>query len=307
MKKTILLLQFVAIGLGISAQNCSDLFISEYVEGWSNNKALEIYNPTGAAIDASGYGIVRFQNGSTDFGEISYLTGVVVPSHDVVVVVLEKLDSLGEGLEAPVWDELQAVADVYMNPNYDDGIWPMYFNGNDAVALLKNDGETLVDLFGRIGEGSDFPGWGPYTDDLGAQFYISEDHTLIRKSFVDDGVSTNPTSFDIELQWDSLPANTFTELGFHQCVCGTGVEESESAISLVRLFPNPVQGANVSIVSNGDLMDHIAVIDQTGRQVITAVVGDRMYRLDVETWPAGLYYLEVVLRDGRTERHSFIR
>ncbi len=26
--------------------NCSDLFISEYVEGWFNNKALELYNPT---------------------------------------------------------------------------------------------------------------------------------------------------------------------------------------------------------------------------------------------------------------------
>jgi predicted extracellular nuclease len=28
-----------------------DLFFSEYVEGSSNNKALEIYNSTGAAID----------------------------------------------------------------------------------------------------------------------------------------------------------------------------------------------------------------------------------------------------------------
>ena len=27
---------------------CNDaLFISEYIEGWSNNKAIEIYNPTG--------------------------------------------------------------------------------------------------------------------------------------------------------------------------------------------------------------------------------------------------------------------
>ncbi|HBR56725.1 MAG TPA: deoxyribonuclease I, partial [Blastocatellia bacterium] len=29
----------------------SELFISEYIEGSSNNKALEIYNGTGSAID----------------------------------------------------------------------------------------------------------------------------------------------------------------------------------------------------------------------------------------------------------------
>ncbi len=29
----------------------SELFFSEYIEGSSNNKALEIYNDTGAAID----------------------------------------------------------------------------------------------------------------------------------------------------------------------------------------------------------------------------------------------------------------
>ena len=289
------------------AQGCGDLFISEYVEGWSNNKALEIYNPTDAPINASAYGIVRFQNGSTNFGEISYLTGVTVPAHDVMVVVLEKLDPLGEGLEAPVWDELQEVADVYLNPNYDLGIWPMYFNGNDAVALLKNEGETLVDLFGRIGEGSDFPGWGPYTDDLGAQFYISENHTLVRKSSVVTGVTSNPTSFNITAEWDSLPANTFTELGFHNCLCFTGVEERAGAGNAVRVYPNPVSGDNVSIVSR-DLIDRMRVTDPAGKVVFMADgVADFMFRLDVSGWNAGAYYLEVFLQDGQIHRHAFIR
>ena len=31
---------------GINAQNCTDLFISEYVEGSYNNKAIELYNTT---------------------------------------------------------------------------------------------------------------------------------------------------------------------------------------------------------------------------------------------------------------------
>ena len=36
---------------GINAQNCTDLFISEYVEGSHNNKAIELYNPTNENID----------------------------------------------------------------------------------------------------------------------------------------------------------------------------------------------------------------------------------------------------------------
>ena len=45
MKKIILFLSFVFISSNIFAQ-CSELFISEYVEGYSNNKGVEIYNPT---------------------------------------------------------------------------------------------------------------------------------------------------------------------------------------------------------------------------------------------------------------------
>jgi predicted extracellular nuclease len=45
----------------------ADLFFSEYIEGSSNNKALEIYNNTGAAIDLAeaGYVVQLYFNGST--------------------------------------------------------------------------------------------------------------------------------------------------------------------------------------------------------------------------------------------------
>ena len=39
--------------------------MSEYIEGWSNNKAIEIYNPTDAAIDLSDYRLERYSNGAT--------------------------------------------------------------------------------------------------------------------------------------------------------------------------------------------------------------------------------------------------
>lgn len=91
----------------INAQNCSDLFISGYVEGYGNNRAIELYNPTNAAIDVSGYSVGRFSNGSTS------LTGIQLPSAMIqpygnYVIVIEKLDSLGTGLETPVWNGYQA-------------------------------------------------------------------------------------------------------------------------------------------------------------------------------------------------------
>ena len=49
----------------LQAQGCSEIFISEYVEGWSNNKAIEIYNPTSEAIDLSQYSLSRWSNGGS--------------------------------------------------------------------------------------------------------------------------------------------------------------------------------------------------------------------------------------------------
>jgi hypothetical protein len=39
--------------------DADELFISEYIEGSSNNKAIEIHNATGAAVDlaAGGYDV----------------------------------------------------------------------------------------------------------------------------------------------------------------------------------------------------------------------------------------------------------
>ena len=81
--------------------DCSQLFISEYVEGWSNNKALEIYNPTSQSIDLSSYSISRYANGGTT-PSTTQLTGII-NAYETFVVCLDKQDPNGEGYEAPVW------------------------------------------------------------------------------------------------------------------------------------------------------------------------------------------------------------
>ena len=57
----------------------SELFFSEYIEGSSNNKALEIFNDTGAAVDLAtgGYNVQMFFNGSASAGLTINLVGTV--------------------------------------------------------------------------------------------------------------------------------------------------------------------------------------------------------------------------------------
>ncbi len=73
---TLTLLALIAMPTAQAAT--SELFFSEYIEGSSNNKALEIYNDTGAAVDlaAGGYNVLMSFNGGTSTLTIN-LTGVV--------------------------------------------------------------------------------------------------------------------------------------------------------------------------------------------------------------------------------------
>jgi hypothetical protein len=65
----------------------SSLFISEYIEGSSNNKAVEFYNGTGATVDrgANGYVLEYYFNGNTTALTNIALTGVLTDG-DVYVV-----------------------------------------------------------------------------------------------------------------------------------------------------------------------------------------------------------------------------
>ena len=57
----------ITLPIRIAIATTSDLFISEYVEGSSNNKALELYNGTGSAIDlaADHYLVEMYFNGES--------------------------------------------------------------------------------------------------------------------------------------------------------------------------------------------------------------------------------------------------
>ena len=216
------------------AQDCAKIFISEYVEGWSNNKALEIYNPTSTAVNLSDYFVARYSNGSTTatVANSVQLSGTIAP-YDVFVAVLDKRDPNGTGQEAPIWDSLNARGDGFFSAVYNTSS-AFYWNGNDAVMLAKGTlpanpttlinasnvpNFAIIDIFGKIGEnpanetgsaaGND-GAWStgfPYSTGIGV--LVTKDHSMIRKGSIKKGITTPVSFFDPLLEWDTIPPVTY--------------------------------------------------------------------------------------------------
>ena len=175
-----------------SSVNASDLFISEYIEGSSNNKAIEIFNGTGADVNLSTYKVELYNNGSTTVGTTVTLTGTLA-NNDVYVIYNSSASA-----------EIQALGDI------SNGV--ANFNGDDAI-VLKN-GDNIIDIFGRLGND---PGTA-WTADGG---YSSVDKTLRRKSSVYAGVTVSPTGTGatafttLATEWDVYAIDNIDNLGSH--------------------------------------------------------------------------------------------
>lgn len=290
MKKHLLLVALTVLGFGTVAQDCSDLFISEYVVGSGNNRALEIYNPTDAAVDLFGYKVGRFRDGSGT-PMLLDLAGTI-PAFGTYVVVIDKRDPNGTGFDAPVDMALQAVADTFVNPVYVQANSPFYFNGDDAVPLIKGDGTTIVDLVGRIGED---PGTA-WSDANGT--WWTTDKTLVRKPSVKQGVAINPAAFVVEAEWDSLPENTFTELGWHDCDCASvGIDDVQG--TKMNMYPNPAVDKQL-MVSTSRNMKSIQVFNILGQEAerVSFETPTDKHKLRLEKLTTGIYIVRVTMENG---------
>jgi predicted extracellular nuclease len=165
----------------------SDLFISEYVEGSSNNKALEIFNDTGAAIDlrAGGYNVQVYFNGSASAGLTVDLVGTLA-NGDVFVLA-----------------QSSASAAILAQADQTNGAG--WFNGDDAVVLRK--GTTILDVIGQIG-------FDPGTE-WGSGLTSTGDDTLRRKGTTTAGDTDGSNPFDPSVEWDGYATDTFDGLGAH--------------------------------------------------------------------------------------------
>ena len=182
MRKTLLSI-FTLVAMNTIAQDCSDLFISEYVEGPAQNNAIEIYNPTSSSIDLSGYSINRYSNGATSASEVWPLSGAIAAGQ-AIAIGNGQLDSIWVSTywSTPVDPVFYTACGMHCSGIYPT---PFYFNGDDALTLEK--GTAIIDIFGKVGED---PG-GAWTDDASAGYtdanggtWWTKRQTLIRKPSV---------------------------------------------------------------------------------------------------------------------------
>lgn len=245
---------------------CSGLFISEYVEGTGNNKAIEIYNGTGAAVNLSGYSIAVYANGGTTPSAIA-LTGTLADG-DVFVLV-------NPGAVAA----LLALADQTSGS--------LSHNGDDAIALRQ--GTTLLDVIGQIG-------YDPGTA-WGSGLTSTLDHTLRRKITVSTGDANGSDAFDPSLQWDGYANDAFDGLGAHTASCASGgvtlsindvtVTEGNSGTTLASFTvslsaPAPAGGVTFDITT-ADNTATVANGDYAARALTSQTIpaGSQLYTFDV--------------------------
>ena len=119
-----------------------EVLISEYVEGSSNNKAIEIANLMTSPIELEGYNLRRDSNGSGEWSERFDLTGTIEVG-DVVVIINANADA------QILIDEADITVANNQSTNYGE---PLNFNGNDHIGLFKED--VLIDIVGVFGGGS---------------------------------------------------------------------------------------------------------------------------------------------------------
>ena len=182
----------------IQAQDVNSLFFSEYAEGSSNNKYIEIYNATSDTADLSMYAFANVSNAPTTVGVYEYWNtftdGATLAPGEVYVIAHPSSD--------PIILEMA------------DQTYSSMSNGDDGFALVQGseDSYTILDFIG------DFNG------DPGTAWAVAgvpnatKDHTLVRKFSVTAGnldwtVSAGTSAEDSE--WLVFDQNDWTYLGTH--------------------------------------------------------------------------------------------
>ena len=173
----------IAAGSSSGGGNEPELFFSEYVEGSSNNKALELYNPTANGLDLSAYTVKLYANGATAATQTQALSGSLASGETLIL----RHASFTSTHSFPA----SAITSSVTN-----------FNGDDAVTLEKNG--VVIDGIGVLG------------NDPGVEWVnqgvSTLNQTLRRKAGITRG-SIPPSNWDVSAEWDSHPIDTFDGLG----------------------------------------------------------------------------------------------
>lgn len=293
MKKFYSLIGFIPFLLLFSfvnslAQAPSDLFISEYVEGSSNNKALEFYNGTGAAIDltAGNYVVQMYFNGGTAASTVINLTGTV--ANGAVFVLANSAASFAG---APYVNQVSSFS---------------FYNGDDAIVLRKGGtAGTVVDVIGQVG-------FDPGTE-WGSGSTSTSDNTIRRKQNICTGDVNTSDAFDPSVEWDGFAMDDFTGLGNHTSTCAvsSGITVSPLTLSFTTTVGIPAAAQSYTVTGN-ELTEDIAVAVPAPFGIALTAGGPYSNNLtiaaaDVNAAPVTVYVLYNALIPGtQTESISHV-
>lgn len=238
----------------------TELYFTEYIEGSSNNKALEIVNATNNAVALNIYSIKKQTNGAGAWSAGITLTGTLNKGSKYTIV--------NSAIASNCFSTSAA--------NISTTASEMAFNGNDPIGLFKNG--VLIDIIGTFNGG---------TANFGA------DVTLRRKSNI-----TGPkTTFDKNNDWDSFSSDTCGNLSSRTIQGNTktaiNIEEDHTdkdILDQTLIYPNPSSGD--FIIYNITKQYAVTIYNLTG-QVVFEESNRINSTLSVKHLPKGMYLVKI--------------
>lgn len=250
-------------GGGGGSLTASELIISEYIEGSSYNKAIEIANFTGTAVNLSSYALAKQANGSGSWSTLS-LSGTLNNGETYVIA------------------HSSASSTLRNKANLTTTSSAINFNGNDAVSLMKNG--QVIDILSAFNSAAVY----------------GQNVTLVRKSSVTSPSTTYNTNEWTALSSNDF-SNTGTHTLNSSARTATSIAaavETPASPIMLTVYPNPATDiANLSFEAKEGKEVQVMIMSMDGRQVYNeTLMGDGYstdLRIEVGSYQKGLYLVRV--------------